>query len=108
MWTFLTQADLVNGSKVITSQSGNAPDYFTNGFFNGEMDFSWTSEGTDPVIPHGHGKIIDFTYAPGSEAINFGNPLCQPSDSLGTLDASGFVMKNGPVRDQDHHNAGCY
>lgn len=108
VWTFLAQDDLTNGSKVITAQNGIAPDYFTAGFFNGELDFSWTFEDTGYIVPHGHGKIIDFTYAQGSEARNFGDSSCQPADSLGTLDVTGFIVKNGPVRNEINHSAGCY
>jgi hypothetical protein len=108
-WTFLTPADLVNGSKVITWQNGTAPDYFSNGFFNGEPDFSWTLEEEGAIsVPHGHGNVIDYSYAPGSEAINFGNPGHQPPDSLGTIDASGFILEDGRARDASHHSAGCY
>ncbi len=107
-WTFLPQGNIASGSKVITSQTGYAPDYFTNGFFNGELDFSWTWEGTDLILPHGHGKVIDFTYAPGSEAINFGNSEQQSSDSLGRVELSGFITKDGQNRDGNHHSAGCY
>ncbi|MBF0572824.1 MAG: right-handed parallel beta-helix repeat-containing protein [Desulfamplus sp.] len=108
VWSFLAQTDFMNGSKVLTSRNGVAPDYFTNGFFNGELDFSWRSEGTELVIPHGHGKIIDFTYAEGSEAINFGDATNQPTDSLGTLNALGFIIKNGHLRSDSNHSAGCY
>jgi hypothetical protein len=108
VWTFLSQSELVNGSKVLTSRDGIAPDYFTAGFFNGELDFSWTAEGTDPQVPHGHGKILDYTYAEGGEAVGFGDPEHQPADSLGTLDGSGLLRDDGNARDQDHHSAGCY
>lgn len=104
-WVFLNQAALTKGSKVITWQNGVAPDYFTNGFFNGELDFSWVSEGG---VPHGHGKVIDYTYAPGSEAINFGNVTHQSAESLGTIDAAGFILEDGRTRNGSHHSTGCY
>jgi len=110
VWVYLTQGDLTNGSKVITSQNGTAPDYFTSGFFNGELDFSWTEEviAPYPALPRGHGKVIDYTYAAGSEAINFGDPDHQAPGSLGTLDASGFILDDGAARDTSLHSAGCY
>ena len=104
-WFFLNQAALTNGSKVITWQNGSAPDYFTDGFFQGELDFSWVSEGD---VPHGHGKVIDYTYAPGSEAIHFGNPDHQPLDSLGSIGESGFILEDGRARNGNYHSAGCY
>ncbi|MCU0857580.1 MAG: right-handed parallel beta-helix repeat-containing protein [Pontiellaceae bacterium] len=104
---YLTQADVTSGSKVITSQVGTAPDYFTNGFFNGVLDFSWTEDPAPPV-PHGHGKVIDYTYAAGSEARNFGDATHQPADSLGSIDSAGFIFDNGRTRDPTHHSAGCY
>jgi hypothetical protein len=94
---------------VITAQNGTAPEYFNSGFFNGTLDFSWTAEGVDPAVPHGHGKIIDFTYAAGSEAVNFGDSDHQAISSLGSLDPlTGFINTDGRARDSLHHSVGCY
>lgn len=100
----MEEADLDSNSRVITSGT-DAPDYFTQGFFNGEPDFSWTD---DPPTCHGHGLTLDYTYTSNSEAINFGHSQNQPEDSLGTLGDDGFILNDGPQRDANHHSAGCY
>ncbi len=50
----------------------------------------------------------DYHLAPGSPGINFGDANNQPSDSLGSLGADGFIIANGPARDASHHSVGCY
>ena len=88
-------------------------DYFESGFFNGVMDYTGR-----------HGKTLDFRLADTSDGINFGaNPdlsgqipasswihsyLAPLTDSLGDIDANGFIQKNGAARDATHHSVGCY
>jgi len=43
-----------------------------------------------------------------SIAYNYGDPCNQPTDSLGDVDANGFIINNGGIRDATHHSAGCY
>ncbi len=55
-----------------------------------------------------NGLTFDYHLAAGSPGINFGSASYQPSDSLGTIGADGFILNNGPARDSTHHSAGCY
>jgi hypothetical protein len=88
-------------------------DYFESGFFNDVVDFT-----------ERHGKTLDFKLAGTSEGINFGanldlsgqiptsswiqSQVTPLTDSLGDIDADGFIQKNGVPRGATHHSAGCY
>lgn len=105
-WVFLNQDNLPNASKVLSWQNGMTPDYFNDRFFRDQPDFSWTDENG---VPHGHGQVIDYRHAAGSEAINFGLTAFQTADSLGTIDPlSGFIQQDGQSRNSQQHSAGCY
>ena len=96
---------LTNGSAVIPPVSD--PTYFhTSGkMFVGSDDFN-----TYTMIRPTHyiDLLNSYKLASNSIAINAGESTNQPSDSLGSLDAEGFIQKNGPVRDATHHSAGAY
>ena len=94
--TWITDTEILNNSKVITWDS-TFPTYFAKGFFV-----------EDPVFTFAHHKTIDFRLSSTSEGLNFGDPENQPSDSLGTLDANGFVQSNGKPRDSSNHSVGAY
>ncbi|MGD8834691.1 MAG: right-handed parallel beta-helix repeat-containing protein [Desulfobacteraceae bacterium] len=101
-----------SASKIVIND-GTFVDYFESGFFNGIMDFT-----------ERHGKTLDFRLAATSEGINFGanldlsgqipagswiqSQVTPLTDSLGDLDADGFIQNNGVPRDATHHSAGCY
>jgi hypothetical protein len=81
-----------------TTPAPNPPiGYFQNGFFTPTPDFSYMNH-----------KTLDYRLAAGSPGINFGDASNQPDTSLGTLDAKGFIQKNGIMRDANHHSAGAY
>lgn len=61
-----------------------------------------------PDFQQGHGRMQDFRLAPGSMAIDFGDPRRQPGSSLGALHADGFIRDSGPLRNDTHHSAGAY
>ena len=101
-WQFLSS---LAGNKIIVSSGSNFSSvvtYFTTGFFTGITAESEFASG------YSKSHILDFSLASGSEAINFGDADNQPSESLGTLDAGGFIQDDGAIRDSLHHSAGCY
>jgi hypothetical protein len=101
-----------SASKIVVND-GTFVDYFESGFFNGVMDYTAR-----------HGKTLDFKLDGTSEGINFGanvdlsaqipasswihSQVTPLTDSLGDIDADGFIQKNGVPRDATHHSAGCY
>jgi hypothetical protein len=85
------------GSKILTWNANNPEAYWLTNFF---VD--------DPIFTPDHRQTLDYRLHYLSEAINFGNDALQPSGSLGTLDANGFIQTNGRARDANHHTAGAY
>lgn len=78
-------------------------------FVNPNTDTStWITVGIRPPDGAAHGQTLDYHLAAGSPGINFGDATNQPSDSLGRIDAEGFILNDGPARDSSHHSAGAY
>lgn len=49
-----------------------------------------------------------FWYSSARDPLTFGDASLDPDDSLGTVDANGFILDDGPARDASHHAVGCY
>lgn len=65
--------------------------------------------GTAENTEQGHQMILDFTIAETSLAYNFGDPLQQPTKSLGVLDANNeFILDTNPLRSSGAPVAGAY
>lgn len=62
----------------------------------------------DKGLDDDKGLEWDYRLATGSPGINFGDPANQPTDSLGSVGADGFINNNGLTRDSSHHSVGCY
>jgi hypothetical protein len=86
-----------SGSKILTCNADFPEQYWFDNFFV-----------QSPIFTPDHRQTLDFRPHYLSEAINFGDPGHQPTDSLGTLDANGFIQNNGCTRDANHHTAGAY
>ena len=97
------------------------PNFFEDMGFTGETpDYSVSQDGVqpcfvDPGLYTGEtgdyqdaGQQWDYDLAPGSPAIHTADPSQQPADSLGSVDANGFIQTDGPARDADHHSVGAY
>ncbi len=103
---FLSAADVGGNSIVATSVSTVTSYLFEQGFFNGVLRFDFdTSVSTNAV---GHGQTLDFSLAPGSLALSFGDAARQSADGLGTLDTNGFIKNSSLLRSVAQHNAGAY
>lgn len=49
-----------------------------------------------------------FWYSSARDPLTFGDASLDPDDSLGTVDANGFILDDGPARNASHHAVGCY
>jgi len=96
------------------------PNFFEDMGFTGDTpEYAFAQDGVqacfvDPGLYTGEvggqdaGQTWDYDLAPGSPATNAGDPSNQPDDSLGSLDDRGFIQRDGPPRDADHHSVGAY
>lgn len=110
-WSYSLKDDRYNflttppdpGTKILTGERDNYPlDYITNNFFtdnNIDVESDFTK---------GHGLFFDFRLSALSDAINFGDPDTQSGNSLGSVDADGFIRDDGKTRDANSHSVGAY
>jgi len=63
---------------------------------------------TSSTYPDDRGKQWDYRLIADSPLINVGHMATQASDSLGSLDAAGFLRNDGVARDESHHSLGAY
>jgi hypothetical protein len=97
------------------------PNFFEDMGFTGDTpEYSFAQDGIQPFFVNAGlytgetggyqdaGQIWDYDLASGSPASNAGDSSRQPTDSLGSLDAQGFIQRDGPARDADHHSMGAY
>jgi hypothetical protein len=88
----------VNTTQYNYTRDGVRPFFVNPGFYTGSVG-GFADKGR---------SSLDYHLADNSPATNFGDSNNQPADSLGSLDANGFIRNDGPVRDKNHHSAGCY
>ena len=74
-------------------------DFDDGTYFTTLLDHSYT--GDDDLI-------VDFSYAASSPANGYGNVANQAAETLGSLNASGFINDDGRTRSASDNNAGVY
>jgi hypothetical protein len=74
---------------------GNYSNIFESGFFKDNIDLWFTVD-----------DAVDWSLDDLSMGVNFGDPAYQPSDSLGSIGAYGFLRMNGPPRSSTVHSVG--
>jgi len=84
-------------SRIATCRFGDAPSLFEEGFFLGPVDFQ-----------PGHGLLLDFTPAPGSPAVNHGDPALQTGWTHGAMNEALLILPSGVERGPDRHSAGPF
>jgi hypothetical protein len=90
-----------------TFPCGQHPTVFEDGTFFPNVNFDTINSFNNRDNPLQ--DLVDWTYAPNSPAIGYGDPANQPTDSLGTIDpVNGWVLDNGKPRSSTDHDSGCY
>jgi|GEM_PF-4241161 len=94
---YITNESLDSNSKIIVWDTSTNDPYFISSFFIVPPDLSLE-----------HHTWQDFRLSASADAVNFGNAVCRPLNSLGSVDNNGFINIDGRARDDSHHCAGCY
>jgi hypothetical protein len=94
-----------------TSPSGTS--MIVQGGYGGCGNFSSFFEGgqffqSTPNLWFPQPIVHDWTLKADSIGVNFGNPTVQPSWSIGSIGADGFVVLDGPERNSTRHSVGPF
>jgi hypothetical protein len=103
----LTPDGARNSWNIVQFQTGLAADNYSVSQSGGGLDFEGTNFFADHNYAPRNRGIFDYQLVANSPAVNFGDPAVQPADSLGSINAIGCIVDDGPARNQDHHSAGA-